>query len=269
MDGTITCEAVRALQEDTMNALVRKVLDRVENANHFGYIAPNLEKLISLYKRDTFLPASAYLNLKEKRWEDDKIPDANFEAEANRQIANFNQAGILADSKKALKLMSRDEKWNNFIRTPSSRPKELEDAARALTGHLNAAYAVAMDRAYKNRLFRGVSFRSQQSFLSWVKDNDVAHHSGQIKLDEYFRTSTSLYRAYSFSNNSNGSNYPVIFEVLTNKGIYLNDQLSSAPQEKEVLLNADTTFEIVNFKPNTLVNDNGQVRIAVVQLIEA
>lgn len=222
------------------------------------------KKLLDLYRSETFLSEKSYLSLIENAYDGKEFSDNNFEAESKAQLEKF-EATDKFDIKtitSAFKTMTLEDGWNSLIREDEEHV--LIDRMLSVLDH---AYSLVPKRAFSNRLFRGVAFENKQAFASWVSSNSITYNGATpaIKNKEYFRTSTNLYRAYSFAGDSN---YPVIFEVLSKDGVYLNGQLSRAPQEREVLLNRNTSFNIVGITENVEVKENGTTNFITVVKLE-
>jgi hypothetical protein len=260
MGGSLNCQEVASLASNYISSYLLKLFNGIERQD--------VEGMIALYKKDSFLPSSFYLNLKANSSNDDAISNENFKAEAIRQLQELKKSNVLGLVKTPFKVMTKDHKWNRYIRNTNFLVSEEEkDKLSILIEAMDQAYSTTTKRVYPNRLFRGVAFKDKKDFAEWFSNNSEETSSLGVVLQtkEYFRTSTSLSRAYSFASDRK---YPVIFEVLTREGIYLDEELSSAPQEKEVLINKMTCFKVEGLKSVIVNDENQQKRVIVVSLAE-
>ena len=232
--------------------------------------------LLEAYTNDNFLTDREYQRLisgsLKSSWQQDlqgRIAQAFYEAESKHQYdfikSNFSEPeakGINA----ALSNMTVDESINIHLRNgtkPATGP-EL-DAYETSIGFMNTAFDAIPNRALTNRLFRGVKFRTREEVTRWLQTH--ANSKGQsISLDEYTRTSAHVDIAYSFTEDSD---FPVIFEHVTKKGIYMNRFAQKTAQEREVLLRDNIPFTVESIRDIEVFNTNKpeqQSSVMVIQL---
>jgi len=260
----------------SLNMASQEILDEIQERKVFLINrAQRIEKIRKLYTVDSFMKPEEYSSAVND-WDYGLRGSAKlfYQAESRYQHDYLEQnlsESEFKEVKTALKAMTANEKHNIVVRNDNAIDSfstfEGYQQHNAIIAATRQAFAVAPTRQFENRLFRGFKFQSEQDYQQWFKNNvTVIDGKPGMRFKEFVRTSAQPRRAWSFAQDKN---YPVLFEVVSKSGLYLDKLAPYTNQEQEVLFNANTNFTLENtFETEVKDHDLGgiQRKVRVLQL---